>query len=229
MSEEKQNESAPGWKTAGWFIAWMAAVVLLGMAMVPPCASILIDKANQSATMGNCRQIVAALRLYAADHGGQFPDADPSGSATANQAFRVLIREGVLDDEQVFGAMSGMFNPDNNIGEAPDFREALAPGENHWAMTKGATVKSPPVMPLTFENAMSNGWPPKWNANAVRQKADGRAWKGGKIIVGFNDGSVELIQLESAKGTSVGPKKGADGKDVFTRAAESMQILDIER
>jgi hypothetical protein len=229
VSEEQQNESVPGWKATGWFIAWMAAVVLLGMAMVPPCASIIIDKANQGATVGNCRQIVAALKLYAADHGGQYPDADPSGPTTANQAFRVLIREGVLDDERVFGAMSGLFNTDNNIGEAPDFNEALQPCENHWAMTKGATFKNPPVMPLTFENAVSNGWPPKWNADAAGEKEPGRAWKGGKIIVGFNDSSVELIQLESAKGTSVGPKKGADGKDVFTRAAESMQILDIER
>lgn len=225
VNVEQQTKSGCGWI----HVLWLGAVVLLGLAMVPPCFCIVTDKSAQATNSGNCQQILTALKIYAVEHGGKFPDADPSGPTTANQAFRVLIREGVLDDERVFGAFSGMYHPDYNIGDAPEFNEALEPGENHWAMTKGATNKSPALMPLVFENAVSNGWPPRWNVDAARKIVPGRAWKGGKILVGFNDSSVQLINLESSKGTRVGPKKDANGKDVFTRAADSMEILDIEK
>lgn len=179
--------------------------------------------------MENCRQIIEALRAYARQHDGKYPDSNEVKPANSNQAFRLLILSGVVQDETIFSGVVSRYTADNLVGAPPDFVEILESGENHWAMTKGVTDKSPPKMPLVFENAVSNTWPPKWNASAAHTKEPGRSWEGGKIIVGFNDGSVEVIQLESAKGTSVGPKKGADGKDVFTRAAELMQILDIER
>ncbi len=225
VADKKVKKTGFGWM----HLLWLAAVTLLGMAMVPPCLCVVYDKSYQEENLWRCRTIVVALKMYSAEHAGRYPDADSSLPVTANQAFRILVRDDVFTDERAFGVMAGFYAPDQDIGQAPDFQEALQSGENHWAMTKGATEKSPPVLPLIFENAVSNGWPPTWNVDAAREKKPGRAWKGGKIIVGFNDGSAQLINLESSRGTSVGPKKGADGKDVFTRASASMEILDIER
>ena len=207
-------------------------IAILASAAVPTFNTVQ-DKANQSATAGNARQIVAALKLYAGDsaNNGGYPDGDKSEQAsTSNDAFRLLIKGGELEDERVFGAKSSKYFPDNNIGEAPEYTEALQAGENHWAMTKGLTDSSPALMPVVFENPVATGWPPQWNADAAGKKVKGRAWRGGKIIVGFNDSSVQAIQLEAAKGGSVGPKDlggGGGGKNYFTQYGESEEILDI--
>jgi len=203
-------------------------IAILASAAVPTFNSVQ-DKANQSATAGNARQIIAALRLYAGDNNGAYPDSDKTEEAsTSNDAFAVLFKQGVLDDERVFGAKASKFIPDNNIGEAPAYTEALEAGENHWAMTKDLTDSSSSVTPVVFENPNASEWPPTWNADAAGKLVKGRAWRGGKIIVGFNDSSVQTLKLESAAGESVGPADlGTGGKNYFTQAGESLEMLDI--
>ena len=202
-------------------------IAILASAAVPTF-NIVQDRANQGATAGNARQIIAALKLYAGDNNGSYPDGDKKEQpSTSNDAFRLLIKGGVLDDERVFGAKNSKYNPDNNVGDAPEYTEALEASENHWAMTKNLTDSSPALMPIVFENPVSTGWPPMWNADAAGKKEKGRAWRGGKIIVGFNDSSVQPIPLEAAKGASVGPKDLGGGKNYFTQYGEEGEILDI--
>jgi hypothetical protein len=55
----------------------------------------------------------------------------------------------------------------------------------------------------------------------------GRAWKGGRIIIGRNDGSVATEQLESDKGDAVQLNQDASGKDLFTRYSEQGEFLDV--
>jgi prepilin-type N-terminal cleavage/methylation domain-containing protein len=205
-------------------------IAILASAAVPTFNSVQ-DKANQSNTAGNARQIITALRIYAGDNNGSYPDGDKSSGeepADSNDAFKLLIKGGVLDDERVFGAKASKYIPDNNIGEAPEYSEALESNENHWAMTKGLTDSSSSVTPVVFENPKDAAWPPKWDADAAGKKMKGRAWRGGKIIVGFNDSSVQTIPLESAKGDSVGPKDLGSGKNWFTQAGDDLEILDIK-
>lgn len=204
----------------------MGVVAVLLSALVPTFNSVA-PKANQTVTAGNCRRIITALRLYAQDHKGKYPDADASEPMTSNDAFRVLFREGYVDDERCFGANVSRFVPDNVIGSKPSFPKALEAGENHWAMTKGLTHSSNALTPLVMENPALLGWPPRWNVDAAGKKERGRAWGGGRIIVGFKDSSVQPIKLDATKGSNVGPYTDADGKDVFTRAGDALEILDI--
>ena len=99
---------------------------ILASAAVPTFNSVQ-DKANQSNTAGNARQIITALRIYAGDNNGSYPDDKSGGEepADSNDAFKKLIKGGVLDDERVFGAKASKYIPDNNIGEAPEYSEAL--------------------------------------------------------------------------------------------------------
>lgn len=224
VSDEQQRKRGCSWLQ---LVVAFGVVALLAFGAMPGRHRMQV-KALQWAAAGNCRQIVAALRLYAEDHDGEYPDAHESEPSTSNDAFRILVREGILEDERVFGAKNSKFFPDNNIGEAPDFKEALEAGENHWAMTRGMTAKSISDLPLAFENPTTSGWPPSWNIDDAGKMVKGRAWRGGKVIVGFNDGSLDVIKLESDKGTNVPPARGSDGKDVFTRASPKMEILDIE-
>lgn len=193
------------------------------------------EKGQITKSIANCRQIILSIRLFASDEGGKYPDQDTTNPATtANEAFRNLIKAGSLEDEKIFGCGASKYNPDGNIGTAPQYDEAVKAGENHWMMTADLNDSSAGGIPLVYENAVSLGTDPAWNADAAGRSVRGRTWSGGKIIIGTNDTSVELMKCESTKGSSVHLKPlGQDGKDLFTKYSEGeeaveLKILDIE-
>lgn len=203
--------------------------ILAGIAM--PAISMVQEQARITEAGNNARQIVFALKAYAGDHGGNYPDAEKQDPPqTSNDAFRMLFQRGLLHDERIFAAATSPYAVDQNIGEAPGFEEAVKAGENHWAMTKGLTDSASGNAPLVFENPVSGGsWPPVWNCNAAGQRVAGRAWKSAKIVVGRNDGSVAPEALETITGDSVGLKTNSNGKDLFTQFSEQGEFLDVAR
>lgn len=192
--------------------------------------------ANQMKGVSNVKQIIIAMKQFAAQNNSMYPDSiSPQGGATgggtattSNDAFRNMFIEGIVTDERIFGCPAGYNSKDNNnIGTPPGYSMALMPGENHWAMTGGQTDTSVGNMPLIFENPATQSWPPQWNVDLAGQVAPGRAWAGGQIIVGRNDGSVEVTNLNGKKGLA-GPK-GTNGMDMFTQASGTnmLPILNI--
>jgi len=105
-----------------------------------------------------------------------------------------LIREGILEDERIFGAKVSPFMPDNDIGDAPQYNKALEVGENHWAMAKGLTDKAIATSVVILENPVTAS-PLRWAEGDWKKAFKGRTWKGGAIIVGFNDTSVQAMKL----------------------------------
>ena len=184
----------------------------------------------------NCKQIILSLKLYAKDNGSTYPDAGPAGASakSANQIFHRLIEERIAPDERIFGCPNSVFVPDGNLGTAPDFAQALTPGECHWMLLKFQTDSSNGDMPIVVENALNATWPPKWDVADQSGIKRGRVWKGNKIIIGRNDGSVALEKLRPdgtidwhAYGTP-----GPDGKSwIDTLSPEEISKLsywDIE-
>jgi hypothetical protein len=100
----------------------------------------------------------------------------------------------------------------------------LEAGENHWCLTMGLTDSSDGAAPLILENAVATSWPPTWNCDLSGQPVDGRAWKGGKVIIGFNDGSVSTMPLESRTGDNIGLQN-----DPFRAYSETGEFLDVLR
>jgi len=201
-------------------------IAILAGAAVPTFNSVQ-EKANQSATIGNAKQIATALKIYAGDNNGSYPDSDPSMPATSNAAFILLIQQDVLQDERIFTAKASQYQPDGNIGMPPTYPDALIARENHWAMTAGVTDSASAQAPLVFENATGATWPPTWNADAAGKAIKGRTWRGGKIVVAFNDTSVTALRLEAAKGPSVGPADLGGGLNIFTQYQNDGVVLDI--
>ena len=209
-------------------------IIAILASLAVPTFNVIQDMANQTSTSNNCRQIMMAMKIFANDNNSIYPDTynnpQTGGMAiTSNDAFRVLIQEEVIQDERIFGAKASRFQPDGNVGTAPSYDQALQAGENHWALTQGQTTSSNGVMPLVFENPLAPSWPPQWNCDAAGQPKEGRSWRGGKIIIGRNDNSVNVEQLASKKGPAVGPKSLAGGYDIFTMASQNQpqQVLQI--
>ncbi|HBJ83394.1 MAG TPA: hypothetical protein DDZ88_05870 [Verrucomicrobiales bacterium] len=209
----------------------ITVIALLGILAVAAFKEIEM-RGNQSLGVHHCKQIILALQQYAKVNGHQYPDSVPnkiSGgiAATANDAFRVLIQEQIVTDERLFGCPYG-YKPDGNIGAAPGYDKALEPGENHWALTAGQTDTTVGSMPLVFENPVSPGWAPQWNADVCARSGPGRVWPGALIIVGRNDGSVAMEKLSGEHGR-VSPKPLVGGLDIFTQASSVLpqRVLNI--
>jgi prepilin-type N-terminal cleavage/methylation domain-containing protein len=209
-------------------------IIAIIASLAIPAANMVTNLANQMKGSSNCKQIIGVLISYANDYSGMYPDSvtNPvTGSMplTSNDAFRALFQEGLTQEEKIFGCPASKYQPDSNIGAAPTYDQALMAHENHWAMTAGQSNSSTSIMPLVFENPVAAGWPPQWNADAAGKLVQGRAWPGGKVIVGKNDGSVETIKLQAAQGQAVGPRMLGNGVDMFTQASgnQPQQILQI--
>lgn len=207
-------------------VAVTAGILLLSL-LVPTFGRVS-KRGNITIGISNCRQIITAMRMYSGDHGGNYPDASLPDPQNSNEVLRVMFQKGVLDNEMIFGCPMSQFVPDGDLGKAPDFKQALEAGENHWAMTKGLDDSASGSIPLIFENPVVATWQPKWNADAKGTKTRGRAWSNG-IIIGMNDSSVGIQQPQSKTGTEVPLKElDAGGQTLFTQHGTDWTILNVE-
>jgi hypothetical protein len=134
----------------------LIGIVILGLVYV--CVSLLEPLRKRSAwsrALGNAKQIQLALTDYAIDNDGLFPIA----AGDSNSAYRQLF-SGQFTDEDLFyvpgsawhsSLPSGTEGPDGNIGEAPDYFEALMQGENHWAYANGLNNSSNGDLPIVMD------------------------------------------------------------------------------
>ncbi|CAN5910534.1 hypothetical protein BH11VER1_BH11VER1_13210 [soil metagenome] len=199
--------------------------ILAGLAF--PAFAKIQEKGKITQGINNCKQIIISLKLYAGDHNGVYPDGDKTAApGTANEAFRLLFKEGILETEKIFGCGASPFQPDGNIGTADEYTEAVASGENHWEMSKGLNDSASGGIPLVFENAKDSGADPAWDSKISSQAKKGRTWSGGKVIIGMNDSSVEVMQCTSAKSGSTSLRKSGDNNP-FTLQG-TMTFLEVE-
>lgn len=222
---------------AEWVTVFLA--ILFMLLFLSACRDQICRKSDVTKTIVNCKQITIAIRIFASDNCGVYPDAANLPRASSNIAFRKLFVDQVIDAELyidaelIFGAPFSNYKPDGIIGSAPDFLDAVKAGENHWAMTAGLTDASHGSIPLVYENPAVASWPPLWNADIQQKPAKGRVWRDAKIVIGLNDSSIQLMPLAAKKGSAVGLAPSANGKNLFELATEQDihfkgEVLDIE-
>ncbi len=232
----KINRSVPsmeGYRSAktGLWLGYIVMIMLV-LSLIVPMFARTAPIGYQTKAINNCKTIITTLKLYSSDNRGNYPDFALPNALTSNEVFRELIKVGDSDSEAFFGCPnSGVGKPDGNIGHAPDYAEALKPNENHWAMTKGLTDSDPGNIPLVYESPADATWPPTWNPDFAGTTKPGRTWSGGKVIIGFNDGSVMAMPLESTKGQHVGLRPHPDGTPIFpaNMPNQKFEVLDVAR
>lgn len=162
--------------------------ILAGTAM--PVYAIVMRNARMNAAMQSARQIGLAMRIYANDHDGAYPQKQNTYDqeiVTSNDAFRSLIPT-YLDNEKVFtvtGSKAGG-TADNKMDEAARMLEA---GENHWAYICGLSSGSNSNWPLIVDHTDGGG------TFSPRENTRGGTWLGTKSVVVFTDGSARLVPL----------------------------------
>jgi hypothetical protein len=221
-----QQSKRSGNERKKWGLGVWIFVILLGLALfsllLPNCY-VIAPKADQMKATSNCRQIIMAMKAYAADHSGKYPTGK-----TANEVFRELVRAEILQDERIFGCPVSPFVHDNDVGLAPDFAKAVGQGENHWMVMDGLKDNSPEFMPVVFENALQATWPPVWDGSPYEEtRKRGQTWKKSKIVIGYNDSSVSLEKLGGVDLRRQTVQPGPDGKSIFDQVPKAV-VLDLE-
>lgn len=167
------------------------------------------------ALLSNVKGIHTMLNAWATDNDQVYPSTDQD----SNTAFRELFKKKLFDDEKPFAIPNDPWHknspsgdgkgPDNDIGVAPDFQNALMPGECAYAYVTNLDGSSNSNLPLVA-NAFSE-------SVGVYSKDKG---KKGAVFVG--DKAVWVSVGGSAKVSDLGAdskimeKKGNKTVDVFS-------------
>lgn len=216
---EKPNK---GWGCLQWGAVLCVLVLLCTFCL--SVMNVISDMASQEACLNSNRQIIMAMRIWAMDHDEAYPDSVSEPNATANVVFRQLFKDEIVSDDRVFGGHRSPFRPDGNIGVEPDFKQAVEVGENHWMIVAGLTTKSPGYYPLVFENTLTPSWPLQWSRS--HKTVRGRSWRGGRIIIGRNDNSVNVETLVKDGEQYVLPELPNQKSD--DKRLTDFKLLDIE-
>jgi hypothetical protein len=162
------------------------------------------ERAKQTKDMSNGKQIALAMKQFALDHNGVFPNKEPGvnyDTATAlantdksNDAFWWLFPT-YLTAEDIFVVPGSIWSTgaDNKLDAAGAGARVftLANGECGYAYIMGLNDTSNPQFPLLCD-AFINGAAIPWEY-ATDKTIKGGVWGGKKAIVVFVDGSAQVM------------------------------------
>ena len=194
---------SPTYRAAAWgavlaFLPWLSPATAAD-------PTVDIEKAVDAQ-----RGIHILLFALASDEDNLFPDLP--GDANAN--FRKLFQRGLVDTEGTFAVPHDGWclkgKPDGNIGNRPDYAQALEPGELSIAYVAGHHLASDARLPLLISGA---GPATAWITGVA--KTPPAVVFTGKVAVTFVGGAAEILTPDP-DGKIRKPK---DGKpvDIFSK------------
>ena len=167
----------------------------------------------------HARQVALALRMYAQDNDGVFPDKDTYQSS--NDAFRELFPE-YLETEAIFPVASSPIGKKADNAIEPPAR-ILARGENHWAFVQGLSTTSNASWPLVVDHSDGSG---HYHSDPSQP---GGTWRGTKAIVVRCDTSAAALKLQGTGQKRYLPRYNDDGKNALNvrdYMGESPKLLE---
>ena len=175
--------------------------ILAGIAL-PVFNSVQI-KGAQTKALAQAKQIGLALKLFASDNDGSYPQKGvPSGFAaaptTSSEAFSVLFPTYVQNEQIFYNKLAKGYAattpPDNQIDAAGTIPNAktLAAGENVYGYMNGLSDTNNSAYPLVFDGTTASG------TSTYAKSGTGSVWTGTKAIVIHLDNSGSVDNLNSA-------------------------------
>ena len=166
------------------------SIIAILASIAIPVYGVAILTANITKSTADARSVGLALRLYANDNNGAYPNGKNDQNepiTTSNDAFRSLIPT-YIQNESVFTVATSKAGPkaDNKITNASDILER---GENHWAYVAGLNSSSNSMWPLVVDSTDGSGY------YTDKETELGGTWKGTKTIVVNTDNSATAIKV----------------------------------
>jgi len=194
------------------FSAFTLIELLIVIAIIAILASFALpaflgvqERAKQTKDLSNGKQIVLALRQFALDNNGSFPQTAPAAAypgatlltsaSPSNDALWWLFPT-YFTDEFIFAVPGSQWNipGPNGVMDAAGLgtrTDTLAVGENGYAYTLGLNDTSDAGFPL-LEDGMVTGAAPPWQYTTDKTIRGG-VWGGRKAVVIFVDGSGQVM------------------------------------
>ena len=201
--------------------------ILAGIAL--PVFNSVQVKGAQTKCLAQAKQIGLALKLFASDNDGNYPQQDiPTGIGTpgdSNVAFSALFPTYVQNESIFWNKLAKGYckitAPDNKIDPAGTYTNTstLAAGENAYGYMMGLNDSSNPSYPIVFD-ATTGGTATTYAATGTTGK--GSTWNGTKTIIICLDNSARLDTLLATKNYADFGSTGADQPaDILLKVANA--------
>ncbi len=159
--------------------------ILAGIAL--PVYGSIQERGSQTKALAHAKQVGLALKLYAGDNDGNFPQGPSATDATvsdptvlpanANVALKWLIPD-YVNGEKIFYVAKSAWSPRAPDEVTTNLADRLIAGENHWAYLPKLNDTSNPNFPL-----LADGFSATVGIYSNNQAAQGGVWKGKKAII----------------------------------------------
>jgi prepilin-type N-terminal cleavage/methylation domain-containing protein len=171
------------------------------------------ERAQQTKDLSNIKQIGLALKQFATDNNGTFPNKAPGGAGDYNSAPTALAAGNFSNDafwwlfptyttsEDIFVVPGSAYTPGNpdNLLDDPSTgtrTNTLAAGQCAYGYITGLTDTSNAGFPLVADGWVTPvGNPP---AYSVTKSTPGGVWAAKKAVVLFVDASAQIMKCSSA-------------------------------
>lgn len=215
----------------------IAIIAILASIALPAFIGVQ-ERAKQTKDLSNAKQVVLALRQFAVDNNGEFPNRKyGTGTPTSDYPTATILNTGnnsndalrwllptYLRTEQIFLVPGSVWSP--NADEVLDgtFGTATTPGtlstgENGYAYMTGLTDTSESTEPL-----VADAWIGPANAGitySTNKTAQGGVWGGTKAVVAFVDGSGQVMKVNDV--TNVAVLRPGHSYNIFDNTASTAQ------
>ena len=167
----------------------LGTLLFLLWGMTPTECSIYLGPPARVKALNNARNIGMALKTYANEHDGEFPQGN-----TAAEVFSQLLPQrhgaiGYLDNKSQFYVKGSMYTLKENI-EGFSSGWKVEEGENHWGVMSGLNASGSERWPLLFDGPASKDG--RYSSNKSEK---GGIWEGKVAIVVRLDGSSFPVPL----------------------------------
>jgi hypothetical protein len=199
----KPSES---WTPINKGAAVLIAIIVSLISLLPLAISLAQRRDKQIKDLSNARQIAVALKNFATDHDGNFPNKEPSADYAnaddlmsankSNDAFWWLFPV-YVNGEDIFAVPGSAWSPtppDNKVDPPGSVEriDTLRQGECAYMYISGLTEASNPEFPLLADAGTAEDA----TVYTTNRREKGGVWRGKRAIILFVDGSGRIMDVD---------------------------------
>lgn len=174
-------------------IELLVVITIIGIlaTLAPSAISNAITSANKVQALSGARNVGMALRQYAGDNDGAYPEGTTAVTAFNHLFPQAAGANGYIKDKKQFYVKGSAWTPKPVTGGDP---LKLAANENHWAYMQGLTTESPENWPLLFDGPKDES-----GSYSPLKSEKGGVWEGRVAIVVRVNGAATPEKLKDLR------------------------------